>query len=75
MADKPRDSVTNELLYETLKEIQRVQSEHTRSLFEVKERLGILEMQYASLSNRMDRLDQRVERIETRLGLVEGQGG
>jgi len=75
VADEPQGRVTNELLYETLKDIQRVQSEHTRSLLEVKERLGILEMQYASLSNRMDRLDQRVERIETRLGLVEGQGG
>lgn len=75
MPDAPRGDVTNELLYETLKDIQRVQSEHTRSLLEVKERLGILEMQYASLSNRVDRLDQRVERIENRLGLVEGQGG
>ena len=38
---------------------------------EVKGRLGILESQYASLSNRMDRLDGRVFRIEQRLGLVE----
>jgi hypothetical protein len=28
-------------------------------------------MQYASLSNRMDRMDLRIERIERRLGLVE----
>ena len=38
---------------------------------EVKARLGTLESQYASVSNRMDRLDARVERIEQRLGLVE----
>jgi hypothetical protein len=28
-------------------------------------------MQYASLSNRMDRMNLRIERIERRLGLVE----
>jgi hypothetical protein len=38
---------------------------------EVKTRLGLLESQYASLSNRFDRLDFRVSRIEERLGLVE----
>ncbi|MBI2716623.1 MAG: hypothetical protein HYX37_19580 [Rhizobiales bacterium] len=37
---------------------------------EVKGRLGILESQYANLSNRMDRLDGRVERIERRLNLT-----
>jgi len=38
---------------------------------EVKGRLGILENQYANLSNRMDRLDGRVFKIEQRLGLIE----
>ena len=38
---------------------------------EVKGRLGILESQYANLSNRLDRLDGRVERIEQRLNLAE----
>lgn len=38
---------------------------------EVKSRLGILETQYASLSNRLDRLDARVERIERRLELAD----
>jgi hypothetical protein len=37
---------------------------------EVKSRLGILESQYAGLSNRLDRLDDRVARIERRLDLV-----
>ena len=38
---------------------------------EVKGRLGILESQYANLSNRLDRLDGRVERIEPRLNLAD----
>jgi predicted nucleic acid-binding Zn-ribbon protein len=38
---------------------------------EVKNRLGILENQYASLSSRIDRLDARIERIEKRLDLAE----
>jgi hypothetical protein len=37
---------------------------------EVKGRLGILESQYANLSNRMDRLDARIERIERPLELT-----
>jgi predicted nucleic acid-binding Zn-ribbon protein len=38
---------------------------------EVKGRLGILESQYANLSNRLDRVDSRIERIEQRLNLAE----
>ena len=38
---------------------------------EVKGRLGILESQYANLSNRLDRLDGRVERIERRHNLTD----
>ena len=38
---------------------------------EVKGRLGILESQYAHLSNRLDRVDGRIERIEQRLNLAE----
>jgi hypothetical protein len=37
----------------------------------VKSRLGILESQYASISNRLDRLEMRVERIERRLELAD----
>ena len=40
-------------------------------LREIKGRLGTLESQYANISNRMDRLDGRVERIERRLNLAE----
>ncbi len=70
-ADK-RENVTLELLFETLKSIQSTLARHGEDLREIKERLGILEMQYASLSNRMDRMDLRIERIERRLDLVGG---
>ena len=69
-ADK-RAEVTNELIFETLKAIQGSLSRLVDDMHEVKERLGFLEMQYASLSNRLDRMDQRIERIERRLGLIE----
>lgn len=65
-----RAEVTNELLLETLKAIQATLARHSEDLLEIKERLGTLEMQYASVSRRVDRLDQRVERIEARLNLV-----
>jgi len=66
-----RAEVTNELLPETLKGIQGTLSRLVDDMHEVKERLGILEMQYASLSNRLDRMDLRIERIERPLGLIE----
>jgi hypothetical protein len=40
-------------------------------MVEVKERLGFLEAQYASISRRVDRIDSRLERIERRVDLVE----
>lgn len=38
---------------------------------EIKQRLGLLENQYASMSSRIDRIDGRIERIERRLELTE----
>ncbi len=38
---------------------------------EIKTRVGILEQQYASVSNRIDRVESRLDRIEKRLDLVE----
>ena len=69
MAEK-RAEVTNELIFETLKAIQATLIRHGDDLREIKERLGILEMQYASLSRRVDKIEERVERIERRLELV-----
>ena len=71
MSSDKRAEVTNELLLETLKAIQGTLMRLVDDIHEVKERLGILEMQYASLSNRMDRMDLRIEWIERRLGLIE----
>ena len=70
-ADK-RAEVTNELLFETLKAMQATLVRISDDMREVKERLGILEMQYASLSRRVDKIEERVERIERRLELVGG---
>ena len=39
-------------------------------LREIKTRVGILEQQYASTSNRIDRIESRLERIERRLELA-----
>jgi hypothetical protein len=70
--------VTNERIYETLKRMQDVQALHTQYHLETKERLGLLEYQvggltaqYASLSQPLDRVDQRLTRIEKRLDLVD----
>ena len=49
-----RESVSNELLFETLKAIQATLARHGDDLREIKERLGRLTMQYASLSGRVD---------------------
>ena len=63
--------VTNELLLEHLKAIQSTLARHSEELREIRERLGTLEMQYANLARRVDRMDERITRIETRLGLVD----
>jgi predicted nuclease with TOPRIM domain len=74
----PRGEVTNDLLFETLKAMQATLARQGEDLREIKGRLGILEAQvaglhanYASLSNRIDRLDERFARVETRLGLLD----
>ncbi len=67
-----RTEVTNELLYETLKQIQGTLARHSDDLREIKERLGILEMQYASLSRRVDKIEERLDRVERRMDLVGG---
>jgi predicted nucleic acid-binding Zn-ribbon protein len=59
-------------ILEHLRAIRATQDRHSEDLREIKGRLGILESQYASLSNRLDRMDERVARIEKRLDLVEG---
>jgi hypothetical protein len=69
--------VTLEMLGMQLQQVQESQRRDGAKLDrllddmrEVKGRLGILESQYASLSNPLDRIDERVERIERRLDLL-----
>ncbi len=59
------------LVLEHLRHIRGAVDALRDDMRDVKVRLGTLETQYASLSNRIDRLDGRVERIERRLSLAE----
>ena len=59
------------LLLEELDSIRAKIDELKADMIEVKERLGILEAQYASLSRRVDRIGGDVELIKRRLNLVE----
>lgn len=72
MPNSPLSEIPNALLLEYLKAIQTTLAQLGEDMREVKERLGILEMHYASLSRRVDRMDERITRIELRLGLVDG---
>jgi predicted nuclease with TOPRIM domain len=54
-----------------LRGIRSDASELRADMVEVKERLGILETQYASLSRRVNRMVGGVERIKRRLDLTE----
>jgi predicted nuclease with TOPRIM domain len=66
MSDQPRD-----LVLDMLRAIRGDLGELRSDVAEVKERLGILESQYASLSRRMDRLGGDLEQVKRRLGLIE----
>jgi predicted nucleic acid-binding Zn-ribbon protein len=62
---------TESLILEHLRAIRASVDRLVDDMQEVKGRLGILEQQYASISTRLDRIDERVTRIEKRLELVE----
>lgn len=62
---------TDNVILEHLRAIRGTQDRHTEDLREIKTRLGFLEAQYASVSNRLDRMDERVGRIERRLDLLD----
>ena len=62
---------TDNIILEHLRAIRTTQDQHGEDLREIKGRLGILEQQYAQVSNRLDRVDGRVQRIESRLDLQE----
>ncbi len=62
---------TDNIVLEHLRAIRSAVDRISEDMQEVKSRLGNLEHQYASLSTRLDRVDERVFRIEKRLGLIE----
>ena len=54
--------------------VQRVldnQADAKADLVEIKERLGLLESSYASISRRVDRLGGEVEQVKRRLDIVD----
>jgi predicted nuclease with TOPRIM domain len=65
MPDEPPDSLI--LLRAIRGDINQIKGD----IIEIKERLGFLEGTYASLSRRVDRLEGDVERIKTRLDIVD----
>jgi len=66
MSDQP-----DNLALVFLRRIDASQAEMRQDIREIKERLGFLEGTYASVSRRVDRMDERLERIERRLDLVD----
>jgi len=69
---------TDNVVLEHLRHIRGAIDGLREDMREVKQRLGILEnqyanleIQYASVSNRLDRIDGRIERIERRLDLTD----
>ncbi len=63
---------TDSAILDHLWAIRATLEQQSEDLREIKGRLGILGQQYASVSNRLDRMDDRIGRIEVRLELVEG---
>ena len=66
MVDEP-DNLVLRMLRSMDAKLDRV----IEDVAELKTRVGILEAQYASISNRMDRIEGRLDRIEKRLSLVD----
>jgi predicted nuclease with TOPRIM domain len=66
MSDTPEN-----LVLTMLRAIRGDLADLKADMVEVKERLGILETQYASLSRRVDRLVGDMERVKRRLDLAD----
>lgn len=62
---------TENLVLEHLRHIRGAVDALREDMREVKERLGTLEANYASVSRGINRMESRVERIETRLNLAD----
>lgn len=63
--------VPDSLVLNLLRAIRGDIAEVKVDIIEVKERLGILETQYASLSRRVDRIGGDMERVKHRLELTD----
>jgi predicted nuclease with TOPRIM domain len=63
--------MSDDLALTLLRAIRSDISQIKTDVIEIKERLGFLEGSYASLSRRVDRLGGDVERIKTRLDIVD----
>ena len=70
MSGRPED-----LVLVLLRGIRDDVSQIKGAMAEVKERLGLLEAGYASVSRRVDRIGGDMERIKVRLDLVEAPAG
>jgi septation ring formation regulator EzrA len=64
MSDRPEDLVLVRGIRDDISAIKG-------DMAEVKERLGLLEAGYASVSRRLDRMSGDIERIKVRLELVD----
>ncbi len=65
------DTEPDQLILRLLRSIDQKVDGLRDDMSEVKTRIGILEQQYASLSNRIDRIEHRLDRIERRLEIAE----
>lgn len=65
------DQGPDNLVLNLLRQIRAKQGEHTADLLEVKERLGLIEGNGASISRRLDRVAGDVELIKRRLELID----
>ena len=66
MSDDPKN-----LILTYLRHIDSEVSGLRTDVTEVKQRIGLLEGQYASISRRVDRIGGDVERIKTRLDILD----
>ena len=67
MADEPD---IREFVHQRFNRVDEKLDKMLEVLVNVRDRVGILEQQYASLSRRLDHVDDRLERIERRIELV-----
>ena len=62
---------SDNIVLEHLRSIRGTLDNMAFDIQEIKGRVGSVEQQYAGRSNRVDRIDSRLTRIEQRLDLVE----